>query len=134
VWTVLAAVAHNATSITVFDGIIKATSCLDLKGMIRLELSGKRPLGPAGALQLGQALADSATPSTLTALEVRLVSNPHAFTVGIFSALFVSSLIGRLPTNDSFGLGRGNLIQDEGASAIARSISLLTSLMSVDLR
>ena len=86
----LAAVAHNATSITVFDGIIKATSCLDPKGLIRLELSGKRPLGPAGALQLGQALADSATPSALTALDVRFVFL-NSWTINALTLCFAAS-------------------------------------------
>jgi hypothetical protein len=74
VWAVLSAVAHNATSITVFNGMIEASSCLDPKGLIRMDLSGKRPLGPAGAQQLGRALADSAMPSVLTALDLRLCS------------------------------------------------------------
>ena len=73
VWAVLSAAAPNASSIAVYSGVIEASSCLDPKGLIRLELSGKRALGPAGAQRLGQVLTDSATPSLLTALDLRFV-------------------------------------------------------------
>jgi hypothetical protein len=78
VWAVLSAAAPNASSIAVYSGVIEASSCLDPKGLIRLELGGKRALGPAGAQRLGQVLADSATPSLLTRLEIRSVAvNVH---------------------------------------------------------
>jgi hypothetical protein len=87
---VLSAVAHNATSITVFNGMIEASSCLDPKGLIRMDLSGKRPLGPAGAQQLGRALADSAMPSVLTALEIRLVALHVKYQMNLCDSFWLS--------------------------------------------
>ncbi len=75
VWPILSTIASQASFIKVRGGIITVGSSLQSQGKSVLELSGKSALGRGGALQLAQILAESATPSLLTALDIRFSSS-----------------------------------------------------------